>query len=138
MIRAQSQTNNLLRLKFNDTVLLEEDQPRTKQQKGKIVKLIYGIENLVQHLELLTTQKLKRKIEKIRRPLQMIVPLQLCNSFNNNSDNNDKNNNNDNDENDNVSSDSFTIQMIYYAKLTYKKRKHPNKLQRLTPILYAD
>ena len=58
-------------------------------------------------VELLTTQKLKGKIVKIRRPLQMIVPLELRNDFNNNSDNNNKSDNNNDDKNDNVSSDSL-------------------------------
>ena len=44
-------------------------------------------------------------MEKIRRPLQMIVPLELRNDFNDNGDNNDNNDNNDDDENDNVNID---------------------------------
>ena len=47
----------------------------------------------------LTTHELKGKLEKIRRSLQIIVPLELRNDFNNNSDDNDKNNNNDDNEN---------------------------------------
>ena len=58
-------------------------------------------------MELLITQKLKGKMEKIRRPLQMIVPLELCNDFNDNGDNNDKNYNNDDYENDNVNINSL-------------------------------
>ena len=54
-------------------------------------------------VELLTAQKLNGKIEKIRIPFQMIVPLELRSDFN---DNNDKNDNN-NDENDNVNIDSL-------------------------------
>ena len=44
-------------------------------------------------MELLITQKLKGKIEKIRGLLQMIVPLELRNDINDNGDNNDKNDN---------------------------------------------
>ena len=61
----------------------------------------------VRGVELLITQKLKGKMERIRRPLQMIVPFKLRNNFNNNGDNNDKNDNNDDDENDNVNIDSL-------------------------------
>ena len=39
--------------------------------------------------------------------LQLVVPLELRNNFNNNSDNNDKNGNNEDGENDNVNSDSL-------------------------------
>ena len=46
-------------------------------------------------------------MKKIRRPLQMIVPLELRNDFNDNDDNNDKNDNNDDDEKDNVNIDNF-------------------------------
>ena len=99
-------THNHPILKINDIVLLEKDKPRIKWWKGKIIKF-YDDDNLVRGVELFTTQKLKGKIEKVRRPLQMIVPLELRNDFNDNSDNNDKNDNNDNDENDNVNSDSL-------------------------------
>ena len=51
--------------------------------------------------------EIKRKTEKIRRPLQMIVLLELRNDFNDNGDNNDKNDNIDDDENDNVNIDSL-------------------------------
>ena len=58
-------------------------------------------------MELLITQKLKGKMEKIRRPLQMIVPFESRNDFNGNGDNNDKSDNNDHNENDNVNIDSL-------------------------------
>ena len=93
-------TNNHPILKINDIVLLREDKPRIKWRRGKNIKLLYDNDNLVRGVELLTTQKLKGKMEKIedRRPLQMIVPLELRNAFNNNSDNNDKNDNHDDDD----------------------------------------
>ena len=90
-------------LKVNDIVLVKEDKPRIKWRKGKVTKLLYGNDNLVRGVELLITQKSKGKLLKIRRPLQMIVPLEICNDFN---DNNDKNDNDDR-ENDNVSSDNL-------------------------------
>ena len=46
-------------------------------------------------------------MEKTGRPLQMIIPLELRNNFNDNGDNNDNNDNNDDDENDNVNIDSL-------------------------------
>ena len=86
-------------------------------------------------------------MEKIRRPLQMIVRLELRNDFNDNGDNNDNNDNKDDDKNDNVNIDSLNrvmicnrvmIQMIYWTKLIQEKRENPNELQRLTWILYTD
>ena len=80
-------------------------------------------------------------MEKIRRPLQMIVRLELRNDFNDNGDNNDKNDNKDDDKNDNANIDSLNrvmIQMIYWTKLIQEKRENPNELQRLTWILYTD
>ena len=62
-------TNNHPMLKINDIFLLKEDKPRTKWRKGKIFKLLYGNDNLVRGVGLLITQKLKGKMEKIRRPL---------------------------------------------------------------------
>ena len=88
---------------------MKEDKPRIKWRKGKIIKLLYGNDNLVGGVELLATQKLKIKIEKIRRLLQMIVPFELRNNFNDNSDNDDKNDNSDDDENNNANSDSLDL-----------------------------
>ena len=65
-----------------------------KCPKGKIVKLLYGNNNLVRGVELLITQKLKGKIKKFGRPIQMIAQLELCNDFNDNSNNDDKNDHN--------------------------------------------
>ena len=100
-------TNNHPILKINDIVLLKEDKPRIKWRKGKIIKLLYGNDNLVRGVEVLITQKLKGEMEKIRRPLQMIVPFELRNDFNGNGNNNDKSDNNDDNENDNVNIDSL-------------------------------
>ena len=47
------------------------------------------------------------RMEKIRGPVQMVVPLELCNDFNDNGDNNDKNDKNDDGENDNVNIDNL-------------------------------
>ena len=65
-----------------------------KCPKGKIVKLLYGNNNLVRGVELLITQKLKGKTKKFGRPIQMIAQLELCNDFNDNSNNDDKNDHN--------------------------------------------
>ena len=55
--------NNHLILKINDIILLKKDKPRIKLRKEKIIKLLYGNDNLVRAVELLTRQKLKGKIE---------------------------------------------------------------------------
>ena len=59
--------------------------------------------------------------------LQLVVPLELRNNFNNNSDNNDKNDNNEDGENDNVNSDSLNphddlVDLLDKTNLS-KKRK---------------
>ena len=58
-------TNNHPILKTNDIVLLKGHKPRIKWQKRKIIKLLYGNDNLARGEELLITQKLKRKMEKL-------------------------------------------------------------------------
>ena len=71
----------------------------------------------------------------------MIVPLELCNDFNENRDNNGKNDNNDDGENDNVNSDSLNPRDDLddsLDKTDLSKKRKPNELQLLTPILCAD
>ena len=63
--------------------------------KGKIIKLLYGNDNLVRGVEHLNTERC------------CYITIGVHNDFNDNRDNNDKNGNNDDDENDNVNSDSL-------------------------------
>ena len=47
-------------------------------RKGKIDKLIFGRDGLVRGLELLVHQLKKQKLRKIKRPVQMVTPSELC------------------------------------------------------------
>ena len=85
-------------------------------------------------MELLNTQKLKGKIEKIRRPLQMIVLLELRNDFNDNSDNNDKNDSNDDDESDKVNSDSLSQRDNFDDLLNKTDLSEKRKFKRVVAI----
>ena len=60
---------------------------------------------------------------KIRRPLQVIVPLELRNNFSDNSDNIDRSDNNDDDENYNFNSDSLNPRdLLKKTDLSEKKK----------------
>ena len=65
-----------------------------KWPKGKIIKLLYGNNNLVQGVELLITQKLKGKIKNIWKTTSNDCTIGVCNDFNDNSNNDDKNDHN--------------------------------------------
>ena len=73
-------------------------------------------------------------MEKIRRPLQMIVPLELRNDFNGNGDNNDNNDNNDDDENDNVNIDSLNPRNDLDALLDKTNLGEKRKSKRVAAI----
>ena len=66
------------RLYVGDIVLLREEfVPRMKWRKRKVLKLIRGIDNKVRGAELLVYNKNSEKTSKIKRPLQLIVPLEI-------------------------------------------------------------
>ena len=48
-----------------------------KCRKGKFLKLIRGIDNKVRGAELLIYNKNSEKASKIKRPLRLIVPLEI-------------------------------------------------------------
>ena len=48
-----------------------------KWRKGKVLKLIRGIDNKVRGAELLVYNKKSEKTSKIKRTLQLIVPLEI-------------------------------------------------------------
>ena len=98
-------TNNFPVLKINDIVLIKEDKPRIRWRKGKIIKLLHSNDNLIRGVELITTQTSNKKVIKIRRPIQMIIPLEVRNEINDNNDDSDKNDNNN--ENDDINYDNL-------------------------------
>ena len=71
-------TDEDCRLYVGDIVLLREEfVPRMKWRKGKVLKLICGIDNKVRGAELLVYNKNSEKTSKIKRPLQLIVPFEI-------------------------------------------------------------
>ena len=49
-------------------------------RKGKIDKLIFGNGGLVWGVELLVYQSKKEKLTTIKRPVQLVIPFELCDS----------------------------------------------------------
>ena len=77
-------SNNTCVLKVNDIVLVKSDSaPRLSWQKGKVEKLIYGDRNLVRGVDVRVYQDNLGKTIVIRRPLQLLVPLEVTNIIHN-------------------------------------------------------
>ena len=71
-------TDEDCRLYVGDIVSLRgEFVPRMKWRKGEVLKLIRGIDNKARSAELLVYNKSSEKTSKIKRPLQLIVPLAI-------------------------------------------------------------
>ena len=47
-------------------------------RKGKIDKLIFSNDGLVYSIELLVYQSKKEKLTTIKRPVQLVIPFELC------------------------------------------------------------
>ena len=64
---------------MNDVVLIqEENRPRVKWRKGKILKLINSKDGLAQGVELVVNKRMSNKtITTIRRPVQHLIPLKI-------------------------------------------------------------
>ena len=54
-----------------------------KWRKGKIDKLIQGKDGFVRSVELLIYQSKNDKVSTIKRPVQLIIPFELCDSVDN-------------------------------------------------------
>ena len=54
-----------------------------KWRKGKTDKLIYGKDGLVRGVELLVYQSKNEKVSIIKRPVQRIIPFELCDPVDN-------------------------------------------------------
>ena len=48
-------------------------------RKGKIDKLMFSNDGLVRGIELLVYQSKKEKLTTIKRPVQLVIPFELCN-----------------------------------------------------------
>ena len=77
-------SNNTCVLKVNDIVLIKGDStPRLSWQKGKAEKLIYGDDNLMRRANVRFYQDKLGKTIVIRRPSQLLVPLEVTNIIHN-------------------------------------------------------
>ena len=61
-------------------MIKEEKIIRLKWQKGKITCLIKGKDGLVRGVELAIYQKQWNKVNNIKRPVQLIVPMEITNT----------------------------------------------------------
>ena len=64
--------------------------PRLSWQKGKVEKLIYGDDNLVRGADVCVYQDKLGKTIVIRRPLQLLVPLEVTNIIHNTNEINER------------------------------------------------
>ena len=72
-------------------MIKEEKIIRLKWQKGKITRLIKGKDGLVRGVELAIYQKQWNKVNNIKRPVQLIVPMEITNTDDDISNNKDVN-----------------------------------------------
>ena len=71
-------------LKVNDIVLVKGDSaPRLSWRKETVEKLIYGDDNLVRGADVRVYQDKLGKTIVIRRPLQLLIPLEVTNIIHN-------------------------------------------------------
>ena len=61
-------------------MIKEEKISRLKWQKGKITSLIKSNDVLVRGVEFATYQKQRNKVNNIKRPVQLIVPMEITNT----------------------------------------------------------
>ena len=73
-------------LRIGDVVLLkEENKPRLCWRKGKIEAFIVGKNNVTRGVKILVYQDRLQKTVTLKRPLQLIVPLEVTNNLRENS-----------------------------------------------------
>ena len=71
-------------IKFGDVVFIKEGQiSRLKWQKGKITSLSKSKDGLVRSVELAIYQKQRNKVNNIKRPVQLILPMEITNTDDN-------------------------------------------------------
>ena len=78
-LRKNQKFNNSCRVKVRDVVLIKDvKKPRMTWGKGRVEKLIEDKDRLVRVAKIKVYQSTNDKITTILRPLQLIVPLELC------------------------------------------------------------
>ena len=86
----QRKSNNPCVLNVNNIVLVKGDRtPRLSLRKGKVEKLTYGDDNLVRGADVRVYQDKLGKTIVIRRPLQLLVPLEGTNIIHNDNEENE-------------------------------------------------
>ena len=64
-------------------MIKEEQISRLKWQKGKITSLSKSKDGLVRSVELAIYQKQRNKVNNIKRPVQLILPMEITNTDDN-------------------------------------------------------
>ena len=59
-------------------LIQEENRPRVKRRKGKISKLLKSKDGLARRIELVVNKGMSNKTITIRRPVQHLIPLEMC------------------------------------------------------------
>ena len=78
--------------KIEDVVLIKEEKiSRLKWQKKKITSLIKSKDGLAHCVELAIYQKQRNKVNNIKRPVQLIVPMEITNTDDDMTNNKDVN-----------------------------------------------
>ena len=86
----QRKSNNPCVLNVNNIVLVKSDStPRLSLRKGKVEKLTYGDDNLVRGADVRVYQDKLGKTIVIRRPLQLLGPLEGTNIIHNDNEKNE-------------------------------------------------
>ena len=77
-------SSNTCVLEVNNIVLMKGDSaPCLSWRKGKVEKLVYGDDNLVRGADVRVYQDKLGKTIVVRRPLQLLVPLEVTNLIHN-------------------------------------------------------
>ena len=70
---------NKCRAHIGDIVLIKEESlPGINWRKGKIDKVIFGYVGLARGVELLVYQSKREKLSTRERPVQLLIPFELC------------------------------------------------------------
>ena len=69
----------------NIVLLKEDDKPRLSWGKGKIEAFIVGKDNVTRSVKILVYQNKLQKTVTLKRPLQVIAPLEVTNNLRDNS-----------------------------------------------------
>ena len=77
--RNKASFKSKFRSRINDIVLIkEENGSQMNWKKGKIEELIFDNDELLWGVELLIYQSKKEKLTTMKRPVQLTIPLKIC------------------------------------------------------------